>query len=156
MKKIEFEEGTDLQSVVRALFYDENDPTSPTYHRKLIRPEISLLRIAVSWLLPLTVGAVCGIGLHHLGAKTWLCVGIPVAVCLGWLILRLRPFLICLVRIYQRYAPEKLRRKCRFQPSCSEYMIDALNKYGVIRGLRMGWKRLKRCKPGDGGWDPLV
>ena len=77
-------------------------------------------------------------------------------LCLGWLILRLRPFLICLVRLYQRYAPEKLRRKCRFEPSCSEYMVEALEKYGVIRGVGFGIKRLKRCKPGNGGQDPLT
>lgn len=156
MKKIEFEEGTDLQSVVRALFYDENDPTSPTYQRKLIRPRVSWLRIVLSWLLPLTVGALLGIGLHRLGVKTWLCIGIPFVFCLGWLILRLRSFLICLVRLYQRYAPERLRRKCRFEPSCSEYMVEALEKYGVIQGLRLGGKRLKRCKPGNGGQDPLT
>lgn len=155
MKRIEFEEGTDLQSVVRALFYDENDPRSPTFQRKLVRPEISWLRILLCWLLPLGLAAVLGLGLFHMGASNWICLGIPLMLCLGWWILRMRRFLICLVRIYQRYAPDRVRNKCRFQPSCSEYMIQALETYGVVQGLRLGKKRLQRCKPGDGGYDPF-
>lgn len=155
MKRIEFEEGTDLQTVVRALFYDENDPRSPAFQRKLVRPEISWLRIFLCWLLPLGLAAVLGVGLCHVGAKPWLCAAVPAGLCLGWLMFRLRRCMICLVRIYQRYAPERVRNKCRFQPSCSEYMIEALEKYGVIHGLRLGRRRLKRCKPGDGGYDPL-
>ena len=154
LKRIEFEEGTDLQSVVRALFYDENDPTSPAFRRKLIRPPIPWLRLLPCGLLPLGLAVALGIGLHHLGADTRLCICLPTGLCLGWLIVRLRRVLIWLVRIYQRYAPDRVRNKCRFVPSCSEYMIEALEKYGVVQGLRLGRRRLKRCKPGDGGYDP--
>jgi putative component of membrane protein insertase Oxa1/YidC/SpoIIIJ protein YidD len=55
--------------------------------------------------------------------------------------------IIGLVRLYQRYAPERIRRKCIFKPTCSEYMILAVEKYGVIKGLYKGIFRLfVRCK----------
>ena len=54
--------------------------------------------------------------------------------------------LIGLVHVYQRYAPESRRRMCLFKPTCSEYAILALNKYGSIRGTIKTIDRLKRCK----------
>ncbi|WP_366941359.1 membrane protein insertion efficiency factor YidD [uncultured Fibrobacter sp.] len=56
--------------------------------------------------------------------------------------------LIGLVHVYQRYAPESRRRMCLFKPTCSEYAILALNKYGSIRGTIKTIGRLKRCKGG--------
>lgn len=56
--------------------------------------------------------------------------------------------LIGLVHVYQRYAPEARRRMCLFKPTCSEYAILALNKYGSIRGTIKTIDRLKRCKGG--------
>jgi putative membrane protein insertion efficiency factor len=44
---------------------------------------------------------------------------------------------------------------CRYQPSCSEYMIQAVRKHGPVRGAWRGMKRIGRCHPwGGGGWDP--
>jgi putative component of membrane protein insertase Oxa1/YidC/SpoIIIJ protein YidD len=55
--------------------------------------------------------------------------------------------IIGLVRLYQHYAPERIRRKCIFKPTCSEYMILALEKYGLIKGLYKGMYRMFfRCK----------
>lgn len=45
---------------------------------------------------------------------------------------------------------------CKFYPSCSEYMIQAIKKYGCIKGIFLGIKRLSRCHPfAKGGYDPL-
>ncbi|MBE6586778.1 MAG: membrane protein insertion efficiency factor YidD [Ruminococcaceae bacterium] len=60
---------------------------------------------------------------------------------------------ICSVHIYQRYAPDSIRNKCRFEPSCSEYMILAIEKYGLFKGVIKGIDRLKRCNTNDGGFD---
>ena len=49
------------------------------------------------------------------------------------------------VHLYQNKAPDEVRLKCVFEPSCSEYMIMAVEKYGVIRGVIKGIKRLHRC-----------
>jgi putative component of membrane protein insertase Oxa1/YidC/SpoIIIJ protein YidD len=55
--------------------------------------------------------------------------------------------IIGLVRLYQHYAPERIRRKCIFKPTCSEYMILALEKYGLIKGLYKGiYRMFFRCK----------
>lgn len=45
---------------------------------------------------------------------------------------------------------------CRFHPTCSEYMYQALQKFGIIRGLHLGIRRIFRCHPfGTGGFDPI-
>lgn len=67
----------------------------------------------------------------------------------------MRKILIFLVKLYQ-VTPLHSHSMCRFTPTCSQYMIDALNKYGTIKGLKLGFKRLKRCRPGGGfGYDPV-
>ncbi|MBQ4067291.1 MAG: membrane protein insertion efficiency factor YidD [Clostridia bacterium] len=60
---------------------------------------------------------------------------------------------ICCVKIYQRYAPAAIRNRCRFEPSCSEYMILSLEKYGLFKGLKKGFNRMHRCNANDGGYD---
>ena len=51
------------------------------------------------------------------------------------------------IRLYQRYAPEDIRRRCLFKPTCSEYAILAIEKYGVIIGLIKAYIRLfKKCR----------
>ncbi|MDE7445926.1 MAG: membrane protein insertion efficiency factor YidD [Lachnospiraceae bacterium] len=78
---------------------------------------------------------------------------ISFSIIILYIIFSLKRILICLVRIYQRFAPSSLRMKCRFEPSCSQYMILALEKYGAFKGLKLGIKRLTRCKVGNGGYD---
>lgn len=64
-----------------------------------------------------------------------------------FLVAFLRRMLIGTVFLYQRYAPEYIRRKCLYKPTCSEYTILALTKYGVIIGLYKAYIRIfKKCK----------
>ncbi len=64
--------------------------------------------------------------------------------------------LILLVRIYQWTVAPVLPPRCRFEPSCSQYMINALRTHGSIRGTWLGVKRLLRCNPlFEGGVDPV-
>jgi putative membrane protein insertion efficiency factor len=65
----------------------------------------------------------------------------------------MKSLILYLIKKYQKYAPARIRRSCRFEPSCSNYMILALDKYGVLLGLRKGIGRLGRCKPPYGGVD---
>ena len=61
--------------------------------------------------------------------------------------------LIWCVHLYQNKASDATRLKCVFEPSCSEYMILAVNKYGFFRGVYKGIRRLQRCHPPNGGKD---
>jgi putative membrane protein insertion efficiency factor len=64
-------------------------------------------------------------------------------------------FLIAGVRFYQVAVRPLLPPLCRFRPSCSEYMIEAVNKYGPLRGACKGMWRICRCNPWNrGGYDP--
>lgn len=63
---------------------------------------------------------------------------------------------LALIRWYQNAVSRHLPPACRFVPSCSEYTYQAIEKYGVLRGGWMGFKRLCRCHPlNPGGYDPV-
>lgn len=61
-----------------------------------------------------------------------------------------------LLRGYKRLISPLLPPMCRFEPTCSVYMTEAVRKYGAARGIWMGIRRLGRCHPfNPGGWDPV-
>ena len=60
------------------------------------------------------------------------------------------------IRFYMRFISPLLPRRCKYEPSCSRYALDAIRTYGVWRGLVLGGWRLLRCNPwSDGGYDPV-
>ena len=65
-------------------------------------------------------------------------------------------FLVLFVRLYQATVSPLVGPRCRFHPSCSQYMIDALREKGPLRGLFMGVRRILKCHPfNSGGYDPV-
>jgi uncharacterized protein len=67
-----------------------------------------------------------------------------------------RDLALILLRFYKRFLSPLLPPMCRFEPTCSVYMMDAVRKYGAARGIWMGLRRLGRCHPFNaGGWDPV-
>jgi putative membrane protein insertion efficiency factor len=63
---------------------------------------------------------------------------------------------IAVLRGYKLFVSPLLPSACQFYPTCSEYMLDAVAKYGVLKGTWMGLKRLGRCHPFHaGGYDPV-
>ena len=64
--------------------------------------------------------------------------------------------LIWLVRGYKRFISPLLPPACRYTPTCSEYALEAIQKYGALRGGWMALKRILRCHPfHPGGYDPV-
>ena len=55
--------------------------------------------------------------------------------------------LISLIKIYQYIISPLLGSRCRFLPTCSEYFIEALSTHGLLRGLKLGIKRIFKCQP---------
>lgn len=51
------------------------------------------------------------------------------------------------IRIYQYTLSPLIGQNCRYRPTCSHYMVDAINEWGIIRGIWMGIKRIGRCHP---------
>lgn len=61
-----------------------------------------------------------------------------------------------LIRLYKRFISPILPSACRFEPTCSMYMYQAIEVHGVLRGTWMGLKRIGRCHPlNPGGYDPV-
>lgn len=63
---------------------------------------------------------------------------------------------IFLIRIYQKVISPLFPGSCRYTPTCSHYSIEAIKKFGVIKGIYLGSKRIIKCNPWGGyGYDPV-
>lgn len=70
--------------------------------------------------------------------------------------LRPRRFVVGLIRVYQKLVSPGLGANCRYQPTCSAYAAEAVQRFGVARGLWLGARRIARCHPlRPGGYDPV-
>jgi uncharacterized protein len=68
----------------------------------------------------------------------------------------MRTILIFLIRLYKKYVSILKPPSCRYSPTCSQYAIEAIEKYGAIKGSFMAVKRILRCHPfHPGGYDPV-
>ncbi len=76
----------------------------------------------------------------------------------------MKKVILQLITVYQKtisldhgvFSKVYSRRLCRFHPTCSEYMFTAVERYGAMRGMWMGTKRIGRCHPwNEGGYDPV-
>ena len=64
--------------------------------------------------------------------------------------------LLWLIRAYQALLSPLLPNSCRYEPSCSRYAYEAIERHGVLRGGWLALKRLASCRPGGGsGYDPV-
>ena len=61
-----------------------------------------------------------------------------------------KKLLLRIIKFYQIFISPNLGRNCRFYPTCSEYSYLAVEKYGIVKGILLGIKRIFRCHP----WNP--
>lgn len=137
-----------------AIFEEErNKVEKPT----IIRPDINSKRVILLSLLRLILLAGL-IVLAYVANSLW---GVPLWA--GWLgvlavfivmvaVSGKRACIKCIL-LYQKHAPERVRASCVFEPSCSNYTMIAIEKYGVIKGIWKGIGRLRRCHSPNGGVD---
>lgn len=68
----------------------------------------------------------------------------------------LRAAILAPIKLYQRLISPALPRRCKYEPTCSRYSVQAVEEYGILRGLVLAIWRLLRCNPwSDGGYDPV-
>ncbi len=69
----------------------------------------------------------------------------------------MKKILIAAIRCYQKFlSPLKGNYHCIYTPTCSQYAVEALQKYGVVKGSWLAFKRILRCHPfHEGGYDPV-
>lgn len=132
---------------------EKNDPRSTFYKRALVRPKVSVGKLLLWILAGVVLGLAC-----YIPVRAWtdsaLCGWLAGLVAVGILCLIFsKRLVIAAVRLYQAWAPLRLRKRCRYEPSCSEYMILAIEKYGTRTGFRKGVARWAGCKPPNGGYD---
>ena len=68
----------------------------------------------------------------------------------------LRTIAVAPIVVYQRVISPAIPQRCRYEPTCSRYAVDAIREYGILRGLVLAGWRLLRCNPWSlGGYDPV-
>ncbi len=68
----------------------------------------------------------------------------------------MKRLLLAMIRFYKRHISPHLPDACRFQPTCSQYAMTAIERYGALRGGWMAFRRIMRCNPfHKGGFDPV-
>ena len=134
--------------------YPETDPRSWSYKRTYARPRINFTPLICNVVFVLMSFALLYLIFRVCFLLSPLCsVIISGAFLFTYCILRLKSIVIWCVKFYQRFAPISVRCMCRFEPSCSEYMILAIEKFGAVKGIRKGINRITRCSKKDGGFD---
>lgn len=154
LSEAEFSNSLLKQGAIDRLIEDVTDCDG---ERVLIRPDISIKRALLNIAIPLIVWCVIFCSLYFALNENNVTIALSVSfgVLLLYILLRLRAIGIWCIRVYQRFAPAEVRLRCVYTPSCSEYAIQALQKYGVLFGTPKIFARLWRCHPPNGGEDPL-
>ncbi|HOC08965.1 MAG: membrane protein insertion efficiency factor YidD [Clostridiales bacterium] len=68
----------------------------------------------------------------------------------------MKNILIFIINIYRRFISPIKTGKCRFYPTCSEYAVQSIERYGAVKGMLMAIKRVLKCHPfHPGGYDPV-
>ncbi len=78
------------------------------------------------------------------------------AICVGGSRVAARVVAVAPIVVYQRVISPAIPRRCKYEPTCSRYAVEAIREYGILRGLVLAGWRLLRCNPwSHGGYDPV-
>lgn len=125
--------------------------------REITRPDIKAFSMISKFFAYLLAVSILCIAAFWVSEKIGINIAFPIifSVALAFTVVSVnsKRLIISAVLLYQRFAPKKMRASCLFTPSCSEYMLQAVEKYGVIKGVGKGIKRIRRCHPPNGGID---
>ena len=140
----------DSEEIAKALAISHIQNCSTKNQVQIERPNISAKQIILGILFPilLTLASIL-YGTLDAWYPWWALVATVVLVIL----LFIKRFVVLLVLLYQRFAPERIRASCVFEPTCSNYMLMAIDKYGFWIGLFKGIARLFKCHHPNGGKD---
>ena len=122
--------------------------------KKLTRPKVSVVKgIIVGIFVSITILILLPYLLNHFIVSLETSLMISLVIGLTIIVSYLKAIIQWLIRVYQKLAPDNIRLACVFEPSCSEYMLLSIEKYGVYHGVFKGIKRLLRCHYPNGGID---
>ena len=142
------------ESIAKAILLLQNEKSD---NDALIRPYISvpktILLIAFLILIIILLPVACLLLGFYFNVSWYFLYPAVLVVFAFFAVLLSKMIIKKSVLLYQKLAPEKLRKSCLFVPSCSEYMLLAIDKYGVCIGCAKGIDRLCRCHHPNGGED---
>ena len=145
---------TKEESIAKAILLLQNEKN---VDEDVCRPDISVARTVMLTLLLLLLIILLPIVCLLIGLKlavpTYLLYPIALLAFLAVVALTGKTIVKKSVLLYQKLAPAKLRKSCLFEPSCSEYMLLSVEKYGLCVGVAKGINRLCRCHHPNGGVD---
>ena len=123
----------------------------PPPYNPLIRPEMNYKKMIAALVIYVVSAAAISVPVGIFSGWYW------IVAFIGWSFIYFciigKRAVIWLIHLYQNKASDATRLRCVYEPSCSEYMILAIRKYGLLRGVIKGWKRLNRCHHPNGGKD---
>ena len=124
---------------------------SEIQHSSIIRPNIKITKILTGLILPIAFYLTSII--MYIFLKEYYNIWLFIITLIIIFVFTIKNSFTLLVLLYQKFAPAKLRSSCRFSPSCSNYMLMSIEKYGFLKGFIKGIKRLCRCHYPNGGID---
>lgn len=123
----------------------------PKPYNPLIRPAINYKKPLICLFVYLLITGIGSCAFFHW--FEWKFVFFLVSWTVLYTVFIAKKAIIWIIHFYQAKAPDRIRLKCVYEPSCSVYMILAIEKYGVVKGVVKGIKRLRRCGFPNGGID---
>ena len=123
----------------------EQEAKEYSLHHKLERPSLRIkVALGVFFIYIVGISALVVLLRRSLGFPPLLAIDFALLISIPIIG---RRFLIYCIQVYQHFAPEKVRRRCKCKPSCSEYSIEALRKYGLLKACYKIYIRLtKTCR----------